>query len=65
MQQLATSWLMILFGKNPIRRLIWRGAVLHTPPETLIWAAKSKKSKYFFDYQKMRKINNDKQMQSV
>ena len=33
--------------------------------ETLIWAAKSKKSKYFFDYQKMRKINNDKQMQSV
>lgn len=33
--------------------------------ETLIWAAKNKKSKHFFDYQKMKEENGGKQMKSV
>lgn len=33
--------------------------------ETLIWAAKNKKSKHFFDYAKMKAANNGKQMKSV
>lgn len=33
--------------------------------ETIIWAAKTDKSKHFFNYDKMRQINNGKQMKSV
>lgn len=32
--------------------------------ETLIWAAKSKKSKYHFNYNAMKRFNDDKQMRS-
>src|SRR3989338_7048872 len=33
--------------------------------ETIIWAAKNKYSKHYFDYPLMRKMNNNKQMQSL
>ena len=33
--------------------------------ETIIWVAKTEKSKHLFDYGKMREINNGKQMKSV
>jgi site-specific DNA-methyltransferase (adenine-specific) len=33
--------------------------------ETLIWASKNEKSKHYFDYESMRKINFGKQMKSV
>ena len=33
--------------------------------ETIIWAAKNKDSKHYFDYPLMRKMNNNKQMQSL
>jgi site-specific DNA-methyltransferase (adenine-specific) len=33
--------------------------------ETIIWAAKTEKSKHCFNYDKMREINNGKQMKSV
>ena len=33
--------------------------------ETIIWAAKNEKSKHYFDYEKMKKINHGKQMKSV
>jgi len=33
--------------------------------ETIIWAAKNKNSKHYFNYALMRKMNNNKQMQSL
>ena len=33
--------------------------------ETILWAAKNEKSKHYFDYEKMKKINYGKQMKSV
>lgn len=33
--------------------------------ETIIWAAKTEKSKHTFNYDKMRQVNNGKQMKSV
>lgn len=33
--------------------------------ETIIWAAKNSKSKHFFNYEEMRKMNGGKQMKSV
>jgi len=33
--------------------------------ETIIWAAKNKKSKHYFNYSLMRKMNNNKQMKSL
>lgn len=33
--------------------------------ETVIWAAKNKDSKHYFNYDLMRKMNNNKQMQSL
>jgi len=33
--------------------------------ETILWAAKNKSSKHYFDYSLMRKMNNNKQMQSL
>ena len=35
------------------------------PTEIFIWAAKSKKSKHYFDYQLMKKMNNGKQMRNL
>ena len=33
--------------------------------ETVIWAAKNKKSKHYYNYQLMRRMNNNKQMKSL
>lgn len=33
--------------------------------ETIIWAAKGKKSKHYFNYKLMKEINNNKQMKSI
>jgi site-specific DNA-methyltransferase (adenine-specific) len=33
--------------------------------ETIIWAAKNKESRHYFNYPEMRKMNNNKQMQSL
>ncbi|MBW2045215.1 MAG: site-specific DNA-methyltransferase [Deltaproteobacteria bacterium] len=33
--------------------------------ETVIWAAKNKKSKHFFNYPLMKRMNNNKQMKSI
>lgn len=33
--------------------------------ETVLWAAKNKKSRHYFDYPRMRRMNNNKQMQSL
>lgn len=33
--------------------------------ETIIWSAKNEKSKHYFNYEKMKKINHGKQMKSV
>ena len=33
--------------------------------ETVLWAARSKRSKHYFNYPLMRKMNNNKQMQSL
>lgn len=33
--------------------------------ENVLWAAKNEKSKHYFDYQLMRKVNDDRQMKSV
>lgn len=33
--------------------------------ETIIWAAKNEKSKHYFNYEQMKKINHGKQMKSV
>ncbi len=33
--------------------------------EMIIWASKNKKSKHFFNYEEMKKINNGKQMKTV
>ncbi|WP_406614815.1 DNA-methyltransferase [Mycoplasmopsis hyopharyngis] len=41
------------------------GTRLNNSHETLIWAAKSKKSKFSFNYKTGKKLNNDKQMGSI
>ena len=42
----------------------FRGTRFTNAHETLIWASKSKKSKYTFNYRTMKKLNNNKQMRS-
>ncbi len=42
----------------------FKGTRFTNAHETLIWAANSKKSKYTFNYQKMKALNNNKQMRS-
>ena len=42
----------------------FKGTRFTNAHETLIWAANNKKSKYTFNYQTMKKLNNDKQMRS-
>ena len=48
--------------KNPMPN--FKGTRLTNAHETLIWAAKSKKSKYTFNYHSMKTLNDDKQLRS-
>ncbi len=48
--------------KNPMPN--FKGTRLTNAHETLIWAAKSEKSKYTFNYQSMKTLNDDKQLRS-
>ena len=43
----------------------FRGTRFTNAHETLIWASKSKKSKYTFNYQSMKSFNDDLQMRST
>ena len=54
---------MILFG---IRKTLpnFMGTRFTNAHEIMIWATKSKDSKYTFNYHTMKKMNNDKQMRS-
>ena len=55
--------LMMSFGKNnPMPN--FRGTRFTNAHETLIWASKSKKSKYTFNYQSLKCLNDDLQMRS-
>ncbi len=42
----------------------FRGRRFTNAHETMIWAAKSKDSKYYFNYESMKALNEDKQMRS-
>ena len=55
--------LMILSGQKPIQCLIFVEEDLQTH-ETIIWAAKDKKSRYKFNYDAMKSLNDDIQMRS-
>ncbi len=58
-------WILndIIWNKvNPLPN--FRGTRFTNAHEIIIWASKSKKSKYTFNYHAMKKINNDKQMRS-
>ena len=48
--------------KNPMPN--FKGTRLTNAHETLIWAAKSDKSKYTFNYHSMKTFNDDKQLRS-
>ena len=48
--------------KNPMPN--FKGTRLTNAHETLIWAAKSSKSKYTFNYHSMKTLNDDKQLRS-
>ena len=48
---------------NPLPNLACRYFTHST--ETIIWAAKTLKSKHFFNYQLMKKTNDNKQMKDV
>jgi len=51
------------YKSNPMPN--FRGVRFTNATETIIWAKKSEKSKYVFNYQVMKKLNNGKQMTSV
>jgi len=53
-----TGYLMMLFGKKI------RGTRFTNAHETLIWASKNKNSKYTFNYQSLKCLNDDLQMRS-
>ena len=54
---------MMLYGiKNPMPN--FRGLRFTNAHETLIWASKSEKSKYTFNYQSLKCLNDDIQMRS-
>ena len=58
-------WLLndVIWRKNnPMPN--FRGTRFTNAHETLIWASKNKKSKYTFNYQTMKSLNNNKQMRS-
>ena len=65
MQQLGLKILndIAWFKINPPPNLSCRYFTHAT--ETIIWAAKSKESRHYFNYHLMRKMNNNKQMQSL
>ena len=48
--------------KNPMPN--FKGTRFTNAHETLIWASKSKKSKYTFNYQSLKCLNDDLQMRS-
>ena len=59
-------WILndIIWDKtNPMPN--FRGTRFTNAHETLIWAAKSPKSKYKFNYELMKSLNNNKQMKDV
>ena len=59
-------WILndIIWNKNnPMPN--FRGTRFTNAHETLIWASKSKKSKYTFNYQSMKSFNDDLQMRST
>jgi modification methylase len=53
---------VIWVKSNPMPN--FRGRRLTNAHETMIWAAKSEKSKYYFNYDAMKALNEDKQMRS-
>jgi len=58
-------WILndIIWNKtNPMPN--FRGRRFTNAHETMIWAAKSKDSKYYFNYDAMKSMNEDKQMRS-
>ena len=52
----------MLFRSNPMPN--FRGTRFTNAHETLIWASKSEKSKYTFNYQSLKCLNDDLQMRS-
>ena len=59
-------WILndVIWNKNnPMPN--FRGTRFTNAHETLIWASKSKKSKYTFNYQSMKSFNDDLQMRSI
>ena len=59
-------WILndVIWNKNnPMPN--FRGTRFTNAHETLIWASKSKKSKYTFNYQSMKSFNDDLQMLSL
>ena len=59
-------WILndVIWNKNnPMPN--FRGTRFTNAHETLIWASKSKKSKYTFNYQSMKSFNDDVQMRST
>ncbi|MGB1234700.1 MAG: site-specific DNA-methyltransferase [Planktomarina sp.] len=61
----AGFWILndVVWNKsNPMPN--FRGKRLTNAHETMIWASKSEKSKYTFNYEAMKALNEDKQMRS-
>ena len=59
-------WILndVIWNKNnPMPN--FRGTRFTNAHETLVWASKSKKSKYTFNYQSMKSFNDDLQMRST
>ena len=55
---------MMLYGKKKNPMPNFRGTRLTNAHETLIWASKNKNSKYTFNYQSLKCLNDDLQMRS-
>ena len=51
-------------GTRQIRCRIFKGTRFTNAHETLIWAVKNPKSKYTFNYEAMKALNEDTQMRS-
>lgn len=70
----SVGFAMQQLGFKPLNEIVWEKP--NPPPnlscryfthstETVLWAAKTRKSKHFFDYPRMRAENGGKQMKSV
>jgi len=70
----SIGYAMQLLGYKILNDIIWYKR--NAPPnlscryfthstEIILWAAKSKKSKHYFDYKLMKELNNNKQMRSI